>query len=353
LGILLGCVYFQERVLKVLHVWADWFLFSDAYVNGLRATFLRPGNSGVPPFYSLNGDAGPTKENGGGSDSREIAINVREGIYGDLGQDAALAMGEGAAARELTSLPLAELERRCRHNGLSTRGGVEVMVARLLGLEEAEKQRNQEQEEELKTAQGYISGRPIPVVGKDGSDGVYRGRGEGRWSSGGGWTEVGSGWQEVSRYERGHQGKSENGDSGSGTPANHGSVAVYTSGLSAPWPQYQEGDEMATRKLGGVGEAGQGIVSLPQTLAIPQPQHNVFGAKVEKPEPVLPASKWTREDDMSDGDEQGDVKGIGLGYSSSGSDELLGSIMKRQKVDSGFANSSGLTNDTSMDEDRR
>jgi U2-associated protein SR140 len=110
---------------------------------------------------------------------------------------------------------------------------------------------------------------------------------------------------------------------------------------------------MAITKLSGVGEAGQGIVSLPQTLGIPQPQHNVFGAKVEKPEPVLPASKWTRQDDMSDGDEQGDVKGIGLGYSSSGSDELLGSIMKRQKVDSGFAKSSGLTNDTSMDEDRR
>jgi U2-associated protein SR140 len=334
-------------------VWADWFLFSDAYVNGLRSTFLRPGNSGVPPFYTLNGDAEPTKENGGESNGREIASSVPDNLDGDIGQDAALAMGEGAAARELASLPLAELERRCRHNGLSTRGGIEVMVARLLGLEEAEKLKNQEQEEELKASQGYMSGRPIPVVGRDGSDGVFRGRGEGRWSSGGGWTEVGSGWQEVSSYERGHQGKSENGDSGSGTPANHGSAAVYTSGLSAPWPQYQEGGEMAITKLSGVGEAGQGIVSLPQTLGIPQPQHNVFGAKVEKPEPVLPASKWTRQDDMSDGDEQGDVKGIGLGYSSSGSDELLGSIMKRQKVDSGFAKSSGLTNDTSMDEDRR
>ncbi|CAK9262426.1 unnamed protein product [Sphagnum jensenii] len=68
--------------------------FSDAYVNGPRATFLRPGNSGVPPFYSLDGDAGPTKENGVEVDSREIAVNVLEGLYEDLGQDAALARGQ-------------------------------------------------------------------------------------------------------------------------------------------------------------------------------------------------------------------------------------------------------------------
>ncbi|KAH0642460.1 hypothetical protein KY290_034049 [Solanum tuberosum] len=33
----------KERVLKVLQVWADWFLFSDAYVNGLRAYFFELG----------------------------------------------------------------------------------------------------------------------------------------------------------------------------------------------------------------------------------------------------------------------------------------------------------------------
>ncbi len=130
------------------------------------------------------------------------------------------------------------------------------MVARFLGLEEAEKQRNQEQKKELKIAQGYILGRPIPAVGKDGRDGVYRGHEEGKWSCGGGWTKVGRGWQEGSRDERGHQNKSENGDSSGGTLANHGSAVVYTYGLSAPWPQYQEGDEVATRKRRGVGEAG-------------------------------------------------------------------------------------------------
>jgi U2-associated protein SR140 len=107
---------FQEAI-TIAHIhdgtchFADRFLFSDAYANGPRATFLRPGNLGVPPFYSPDGDAGTTKEKGVEVDSREIAVNALEGLYGDLGQDAALARGEGAAAGKLASLPLAELER--------------------------------------------------------------------------------------------------------------------------------------------------------------------------------------------------------------------------------------------------
>ncbi|XP_045833238.1 protein RRC1-like isoform X2 [Trifolium pratense] len=131
----------KERVLKVLQVWADWFLFSDAYVNGLRATFLRPGNSGVIPFHSICGDAPEIEQK----------ITSEDAVVGSkTDQDAALAMGRGAATRELMSLPLAELERRCRHNGLSLVGGREMMVARLLSLEEAEKQRGYELDDELK-----------------------------------------------------------------------------------------------------------------------------------------------------------------------------------------------------------
>ncbi|KAJ0091258.1 hypothetical protein Patl1_12668 [Pistacia atlantica] len=48
----------KERVLKVLQVWSDWFLFSDAYVNGLQATFLWSRNSGVTSFHSINGARG-------------------------------------------------------------------------------------------------------------------------------------------------------------------------------------------------------------------------------------------------------------------------------------------------------
>ncbi|KAL9265351.1 RRC1-like protein [Drosera capensis] len=138
----------KERVLKVLQVWSDWFLFSDVYVNGLRATFLRSGNSGVTPFHSIAGDA-PELEN-------KTAIgDMTGGVKTD--QDAALAMGKGAAMKELLSLPLPELERRCRHNGLSLVGGRETMVARLLYLEEAEKQRSHELEDDLKYAKAQAS----------------------------------------------------------------------------------------------------------------------------------------------------------------------------------------------------
>ncbi|XP_075110644.1 protein RRC1 isoform X1 [Nicotiana tabacum] len=131
----------KERVLKVLQVWADWFLFSDAYVNGLRATFLRSGNSGVILFHSLGGDA----------PELEQTISTKTALDGDkVNQDAALAIGKGAAMKELLSLPLPELERRCRHNGLSLIGGREMMVSRLLYLEEAEKQRGYELDDDLK-----------------------------------------------------------------------------------------------------------------------------------------------------------------------------------------------------------
>ncbi|XP_011081047.1 protein RRC1 isoform X1 [Sesamum indicum] len=146
----------KERVLKVLQVWADWFLFSDAYVNGLRATFLRSGNSGVTPFHSICGDAPELERKSGTGDTLDGQR---------INQDAALAIGKGAAMKELLSLPLPELERRCRHNGLSLVGGREIMVARLLNLEEAEKQRGYELDDELKSTHSqsnsgrYPSGR--------------------------------------------------------------------------------------------------------------------------------------------------------------------------------------------------
>ncbi|XP_055828810.1 protein RRC1-like isoform X1 [Solanum dulcamara] len=147
----------KERVLKVLQVWADWFLFSDAYVNGLRATFLRTGNSGVTPFHSLCGDAPEVEQRTSSDDA---------GDGGKVNPDGALAIGKGAAMRELLSLPLTELERRCRHNGLSIVGGREMMVARLLYLEEAEKQRGHELDEDLKFASHSSSAR-FPSNRKD------------------------------------------------------------------------------------------------------------------------------------------------------------------------------------------
>ncbi|KAI3728188.1 hypothetical protein L6452_16820 [Arctium lappa] len=148
----------KERVLKVLQVWADWFLFSDAYVSGLRVTFLRSGSSGVVPFHSICGDA-PEVEKKANSDDI--------GSGGKINPDAALAMGKGAAMKELLSLPLAELERRCRHNGLSLVGGREMMVARLLYLEEAEKQRGFELNDDLRYAQNNASSCGHPSIPKE------------------------------------------------------------------------------------------------------------------------------------------------------------------------------------------
>ncbi|KAK6158764.1 hypothetical protein DH2020_006078 [Rehmannia glutinosa] len=148
----------KERVLKVLQVWADWFLFSDAYVNGLRATFLRSSNSGVTPFHSICGDA----------PELERKSNSADTVGGDkINPDAALAIGKGAAMKELLNLPLTELERRCRHNGLSLVGGREMMVARLLYLEEAEKQRGYELDDELKSAHSQSSSGRYPSGRKE------------------------------------------------------------------------------------------------------------------------------------------------------------------------------------------
>ncbi|KAH6760716.1 RNA recognition motif protein [Perilla frutescens var. hirtella] len=148
----------KERVMKVLQVWADWFLFSDAYVNGLRATFLRSSNSGVIPFHSICGDAPELDSKAGSADTGD----------GDkINQDAALAIGKGAAMKELLNLPLTELERRCRHNGLSLVGGREMMVARLLYLDEAEKQRGYKLDEELKSAHSQSSSGRYPSGHKE------------------------------------------------------------------------------------------------------------------------------------------------------------------------------------------
>ncbi|KAJ9184109.1 hypothetical protein P3X46_007881 [Hevea brasiliensis] len=236
----------KERVLKVLQVWSDWFLFSDAYVNGLRATFLRSSTSGVISFHSICGDAPEIEKK---FNSEDI------GDGGKINQDAALAMGKGAAVKELMSLPLAELERRCRHNGLSLVGGREMMVARLLSLEEAEKQRGYELDDDLKFSQSHSSS-----------------------------SKFSSGRRETN-------------------------VESEPVGLSG-WNLYEED---------GTPSQSRGSASLVATLPIPQPELKAF-TKKEKNEPVLPASKWARDDDDSDDEQKRSTRGLGLSYSSSGSE---------------------------------
>lgn len=227
-------------------MWADWFLFSDAYVNGLRSTFLRSGNSGVVSFHSISGDA-PETEDKASSD--------------DTGPDAALAIGKRAAMKELLGLPLAELERRCRHNGLSLVGGREMMVARLLYLEESEKQRGYELNDNLK----YSQNNP----------------------------------------------RESNVDTG----------PVGFSGRN-----HQMEDDIH------IMSESKGSASFASKIPIPQPELKAFPNK-PKPDSVLPASKWAREDDESDDEQKRSSKDLGLGYSSSGSENAGGDLSKTDSTD--------------------
>ncbi|KAL2937596.1 Protein RRC1 [Bienertia sinuspersici] len=268
----------KERVLKVLQVWSDWFLFSDAYVNGLRATFLRPSNSGVISFHSICGDAPDLDEKIGQPDTMSDENKANE--------DAALAMGKGAAMKELLSLPIYELERRCRHNGLSLVGGREMMVARLIYLGEAEKQRGSELEEDLKYAQAQPSSGKHPNV------------------------------QRYMNVEMGATG-------------------------SSTWNSYSD-DEMTSE--------ARGSNSLPQALSIPQPELRAFSKK-EKVETVLPASKWAREDD--DDEPKQSSRGLGLGYSSSGSENAADDPNNAEDNESTAQTSTATQPEITLNEEQR
>ncbi|KAK9825189.1 hypothetical protein WJX81_005170 [Elliptochloris bilobata] len=80
----------RRHVLRLLRVWRSWFIFSDDFLNGLQATFLRGPSMAAAP-------------------------------------DAAL-------QAELEALPLEALETRCRRSGLSRRGSRADMETRLLAL---------------------------------------------------------------------------------------------------------------------------------------------------------------------------------------------------------------------------
>ncbi|KAI4381005.1 hypothetical protein MLD38_007124 [Melastoma candidum] len=267
----------KERVLKVLQVWSDWFLFSDAYVNGLRATFLRSNNSGVIPFHSLCGDTPEIEKNSNPEDTIDGIKTT---------QDAALAMGRGAAMQELMSLPLDELERRCRHNGLSPVGGREMMVARLLSLEEAEKQRGNELDEELKRKQSN------------------------------------AGYSRVLNSRRENNSEPE---SMGFTRSSH----------------YSEGPFSAEKDS----------VMFDSTIPIPQPKLKA-SSKKEKSELVLPSSKWARENDEGDDEQEKGSRGLELSYSSSGS-ENTGTVGGTNEVEMETKGNSFSLHESGKSEEQR
>ncbi|GMH42641.1 hypothetical protein BSKO_10560 [Bryopsis sp. KO-2023] len=80
----------RRHVLRVLRVWRNWFIFSNDYLNGLQATFLRPVTS--PP-------QNPT------------------------------------LLSEFENLSMESLERKCRHSGLSSKGHRPDLIERLLALD--------------------------------------------------------------------------------------------------------------------------------------------------------------------------------------------------------------------------
>jgi U2-associated protein SR140 len=291
----------QERVLKVLQVWSDWFLFSDAYVNGLKATFLRSGNSGVPPFHSILGDVPLIKDT---TSTEDIPVDSLASA-----QDAALAIGEGAATKELMSLPLAELERRCKHNGLSLRGGKEVMVARLLSLGDAEKLKSQEQDDGIRSMLKY---------------GTEKSGGDNKWGAGKGWADPSLKGYNSDRFRA------------DDTPI-HGNVSTFDGrGQTASVPNIFDGQiEAETSKLPA------------STFSIPPPDLKAF-KKTENTEPVLPASKWTRDEEEDE--DMDKSKGLGLSYSSSEGEDMFDNSDRASRQD--LSLDSSLTADT-MDEERR
>ncbi|KAL4450080.1 hypothetical protein ABPG77_010749 [Micractinium sp. CCAP 211/92] len=82
----------RRYVLKVLRVWRGWFIFSDDYLNGLQATFLRSG-----------GASGATHNS--------------------------------ALEAELEALGDDELDTRCRRSGVSRKGGRSAQISRLLAVD--------------------------------------------------------------------------------------------------------------------------------------------------------------------------------------------------------------------------
>ncbi|CAH9116846.1 unnamed protein product [Cuscuta epithymum] len=269
----------KERVLKVLQVWADWFLFSDAYINGLRATFLRSGNSGVIPFHSLCGDAPEIEQKGN-------SMDMVDGVK--VNQDAALAIGKGAAMKELLNLPLPELERRCRHNGLSLVGGREMMVARLLYLEDAEKQRGYELDGELKH----------------------------------------------------------------GSHANSGKYSTSQKEGNSRFDQYHYVDENAQQK------STHSLHSPPDSLHSPPRSQTVQPVSITltdetRNDPILPSSKWARDDDESDGEEKKSNKDLGLTYSSSGSENAGDGSSKIDEAELTTEASNTIHVETGINEEQR
>lgn len=89
----------RKYVLGVAKIWRSWYAFSDEFIDGLQATFLKNATS---------------------LDGKPI-------IGGESNHDP-------AEIAKLASLTDEELEMKCKHKGLSRKGGRQAQINRLLGL---------------------------------------------------------------------------------------------------------------------------------------------------------------------------------------------------------------------------
>jgi U2-associated protein SR140 len=100
----------RKHVLKVLRLWRGWYIFSDDFLNGLQATFLRSGN-GV-----LGLDKPSSDDITNSTEKKEVGVHP-------------------VLTATLEKLTADEIELRCKHSGLSRKGGREAQVARILALD--------------------------------------------------------------------------------------------------------------------------------------------------------------------------------------------------------------------------
>jgi hypothetical protein len=250
-------------VSKVLAVWADWFLFSESFITGLRTTFLRRSDSGVPPFHTLAST--PLEQEEGKLEEAPQAA----------GDDHVVTLED-----ELKALPAAELERRCKHSGLSLRGGRAVMIARLLYADEEENgpRKGGKQDTQKKGVQGE---------GENGSR-VSRSRAAptGQWETVDPKSEPTIGWEQI------------------GAEASKQEQEVPGAAFASSTLRIPEYGGALAGKGGGEAVAAPGFA---QSRWSKDGKDEEGGGekKKAKAEVVLPASKWTQEGGESDDDSLG------------------------------------------------
>ncbi|KAE8732819.1 hypothetical protein F3Y22_tig00001728pilonHSYRG00114 [Hibiscus syriacus] len=96
----------------------------------------------------------------------------------------------------------------------------------------------------------------------------------------------------------------------------------------------------------------EGSVPLTETLPIPQPELKAF-TKKENFDPVLPASKWAREDNDCDDERKRSSQGLGLSYSSSGSENAGDGPSKTDELEFGSKLNIPVLSESAMNEEKR